>query len=275
MSFETEALQQQTQPSGSSRAYVGVVLEHGRAKFNFNPNEKSSYFVKLATPGGERVVWGKDLERVMRSKEYGVGDSIRLEFKGSEPVTVDAVRRDENGNAVGVEKVNAIRNTWDAQKIDPAALNQEHQRILQETVVSKAIPFQGSTSFGSPLASVRAAPSSIPFAGQNSMMGSHGIRGLTGLLNRGGGVLNKALLDHGLDRLESELRSEIVATSEQLNGIHDAAIARLSKEGNKEAPTADQVIECLRSSETDPSIEHLAKRMERLQALSSDRAERP
>jgi hypothetical protein len=38
----------------------GALVEHGPAKYQFDPDEKESYYARLSTPKGEKTIWGKD-----------------------------------------------------------------------------------------------------------------------------------------------------------------------------------------------------------------------
>lgn len=114
------------QPAGTANSsgekggpIIGRLVAHGRDHFNHDPDEKVSYFVTLRTPAGERKIWGKDLERSMAGGEFKPGDTISLERKGWEPVTVDANVRDDAGKVVGKEEIEAQRYVWDVQ---PAGL---------------------------------------------------------------------------------------------------------------------------------------------------------
>lgn len=101
-------------PSSSTlRAYAGRVIAHGAANFNDDPDENMSYFVKLDTDSGEETVWGVDLKRAMAETKANEGDTVLLEFKGKQPVTVNAPDRDENGKVIGSKQIETNRNTWE------------------------------------------------------------------------------------------------------------------------------------------------------------------
>ncbi|WP_426197145.1 LPD7 domain-containing protein [Massilia sp. DWR3-1-1] len=105
-------------PDSALRAYAGRVLEHGSAKYNHDPEEKQSYFVRLATPAGEKTVWGIDLKRAMAESKAKLGDAVNLEFKGNVPVTVEANKRDKAGKVIGKEEIDTHRNAWEVTKSD-------------------------------------------------------------------------------------------------------------------------------------------------------------
>lgn len=98
---------------------VGRLLDHGRANYKNDPDEKESYYVKLQTPGGERTIWGKDLERSMVDGKFKAGDGISLKLNDQENVKVKANVRDGAGKVVGEQEVAAKRNEWE---VKPAGL---------------------------------------------------------------------------------------------------------------------------------------------------------
>ena len=103
-----------------SRVFSGRVLEHGPAKYNHDPEEKQSYFVRLDTKAGEKTVWGVDLNRAMSDSKAKPGDEVKLEFKGKERVVVEALDRDEAGKVIGKKPIETNRNTWEVQISDKA-----------------------------------------------------------------------------------------------------------------------------------------------------------
>lgn len=94
---------------------VGRLVDHGRANYNHDKDEKPSYYVVLETQSGRRTIWGKDLERSMAGGEHKPGDGLSLQLKGKEPVTVDANVRDQGGKVVGKETIGAQRNEWEVK----------------------------------------------------------------------------------------------------------------------------------------------------------------
>lgn len=98
---------------------VGRLLDHGRANYKHDPDEKESYYVKLQTPAGERTIWGKDLERSMVDGKFKAGDGISLKLNDQENVKVKANVRDGAGKVVGEQEVAAKRNEWE---VKPAGL---------------------------------------------------------------------------------------------------------------------------------------------------------
>lgn len=89
---------------------VGRLLAYGKAHYQFNASEAESFFVRLLTQGGERVLWGKDLARaiVAAQTQPKIGDMVGARRVGREPVTVMA----RNTQA----EQQAHRNRWVVEK---------------------------------------------------------------------------------------------------------------------------------------------------------------
>jgi len=92
---------------------VGRFEEHGRAPYQFRPSEEPSYFLKVLTNRGERVLWGKDLERAIAQSatQIKVGDLIGARRIGGELVTVTIRQRDAEGRLVESTRP-ARRHRW-------------------------------------------------------------------------------------------------------------------------------------------------------------------
>lgn len=104
--------------SSTARIETGRLVEHGTAKYNFDPKEKDSYYVKLETEKGEKVIWGKDLQRAIGEANTKPGETVSLTLKGAKDVEVEANIRDKDGNIVGKQTVEAQRNKWEVNAAD-------------------------------------------------------------------------------------------------------------------------------------------------------------
>ncbi|MBW8832389.1 MAG: hypothetical protein JF606_23910 [Burkholderiales bacterium] len=100
------------------RVYAGQVVAHGADRFEFNKDNSMSYYVKLAQPEGEKIIWGVDLPRALEEGQVNVGDSVALEHRGMQPVTVKVKDRDATGRVIGEHEEAALRNTWFAANIE-------------------------------------------------------------------------------------------------------------------------------------------------------------
>ncbi len=64
----------------------GVLVEHGPAPYEHNPENRESYYITLERGGERHTVWGVDLERAIAEAGSQTGERIGLEVTGSEPV---------------------------------------------------------------------------------------------------------------------------------------------------------------------------------------------
>lgn len=100
------------------RVYVGKVVGNGEAPYQFDEKNALNYFLRLATPSGEKTVWSVDLKRALDENSIKVGDSIALEHRGVTPVSVAVTDRDEAGRVTGQHDEVVKRNTWHAVPIE-------------------------------------------------------------------------------------------------------------------------------------------------------------
>jgi|GEM_PF-6233260 len=97
------------------RVPEGKLVEHGTANYNFDANEKPSYYVKLRDARGrEHVQWGAGLRAAMQAAEALPGDTVQLRVTESKGVVVEGNVRDNDGRIVGRKTVDAHRNEWQA-----------------------------------------------------------------------------------------------------------------------------------------------------------------
>lgn len=95
---------------------VGVLLEHGKANFNFDKDEKENYYVKYRDDRGlDQITWGVDLERALKKSKAEIGQRVELENLGPEAVVVTANVRDGSGHVIGTQKIDTHRNKWRAK----------------------------------------------------------------------------------------------------------------------------------------------------------------
>jgi putative DNA primase/helicase len=101
------------------RLLVGRLQAHGHAPYQFRGGEDPSYFVRLLTDRGERVLWGRDLERAVATSatQPKIGDIVGARRTGREAVTVVARERDSEGRIVSQREQFAHRNRWVVEKV--------------------------------------------------------------------------------------------------------------------------------------------------------------
>lgn len=114
----------------TNRVYVGKVLEHGAAPYEHNPENEQSYYVKLQTEAGEKVVWGVDLKRAVDEGKAEVGDDVALAYQGRQAVTVKVKERDAQGKVIGEGERATNRNAWDVRKLE--TMREEAKERLTE-----------------------------------------------------------------------------------------------------------------------------------------------
>jgi hypothetical protein len=99
----------------------GVLLAHGPAPFQHQPENSPSYFVTVRTQAGDDATyWGIDLERAVRESEAIVGDRVRLVRQGRQRVQVQEPVRDEDGVVVDHTWKEADRMGWSVDRLAPA-----------------------------------------------------------------------------------------------------------------------------------------------------------
>ncbi|EGJ0968495.1 hypothetical protein IG911_003032 [Salmonella enterica] len=110
---------------------TGTLLEHGAAPYNFRKDESHSYYARLRTAEGERVVWGIGLRAAIADAGLNNNDLVTLQMTGKETVTVDVKQKGEDGKPLLDGKGQPVyrkeereRNKWTArQAIDPTVVS--------------------------------------------------------------------------------------------------------------------------------------------------------
>lgn len=71
---------------------IGRLLAHGRANYQFRVQNAESYYLKLGTSKGERLLWGADLERALLTGETQpqLGERVGARRVGREAVAMRA-----------------------------------------------------------------------------------------------------------------------------------------------------------------------------------------
>jgi hypothetical protein len=103
-------------PQSGERTYSGTLLEHGPAPYEFDSEAEQSYFLRIQTQRGPKVLWGLDFQRALQEAKAQPGDDIRVRQSGREKVTVKRRERDEAGRVVNERSVHAHRNQWEVRR---------------------------------------------------------------------------------------------------------------------------------------------------------------
>lgn len=113
----------------------GVLVDHGKAPFENDPNNRNSYFVTLSFREGEqRTIWGVDLARAMAKADPRIGDRIALEHKGSETVQLP-------------DGKTAERNSWEVVPIRDVAMKRLTERLARDASKETTLDYQKASTY--------------------------------------------------------------------------------------------------------------------------------
>ena len=111
----------------------GKLIKHGKANYNFDKDEKPSYYVKLTEANGrERTYWGAGLQKAMGSVDAQPGDTVQLRVTESKGVVVEGNVRDSAGQVVGRQTVDSHRNEWQATVTAKARTQERQERQAEQ-----------------------------------------------------------------------------------------------------------------------------------------------
>jgi hypothetical protein len=98
--------------TSDDRLIVGRLESHGPANYQFRADQSPSYFVKVVTNRGVKVLWGKDLARALAESraQPKVGSVIGVRRSGYETITIPE-RRDDAGRVTETRR-QVRRNQW-------------------------------------------------------------------------------------------------------------------------------------------------------------------
>jgi YD repeat-containing protein len=138
---------------------IGRLVDHGTANYQFRTAEDPSYFVKLLTSSGERVLWGKDLARAIAEGATAPksGDLVGARRIAREAVTVTSRQRDADGRVVAQEDRQAHRTRWVVEKVKFFAERAKLARQVREDHVDVSAAVRANPELKSTFLSIRAA----------------------------------------------------------------------------------------------------------------------
>lgn len=115
------------------------VLDFGKARCRFNPEERESFFIRVERQNGSRaVIWGTDLERAVAESGTAIGDRISLRKIGTEAVSVRQRPRDGQGPV----KKSSIAGQCNQWRIDVLS-----KRISEEALAYLQSRYEGHSSY--------------------------------------------------------------------------------------------------------------------------------
>jgi hypothetical protein len=146
-------------PRRSGQLLVGRLMEHAAANYQFRAKEDLSYYVKVLTSRGERILWGKDLQRALQEGETQpkVGDLIGARRVRREAITVTNRQRDAEGRVIAQDERLAHRTRWVVEKVAFFAERARLARRLRDEQVDVKETVRAHPELKSTFLSVRAA----------------------------------------------------------------------------------------------------------------------
>ena len=144
---------------GGADLLIGRLVDHGAANYQFRAAEDPSYFVKLLTSRGEKVLWGKDLARALTEASTlpKVGDLIGARRVAREAVTIMSRQRDAEGRVSAQEERFAHRTRWVVEKVQFFAERAKLARQVREDHVDVKATVRAHPELKSTFLSIRAA----------------------------------------------------------------------------------------------------------------------
>lgn len=138
---------------------IGRLKEYGPANYQFRAKEDPSYYMKLLTSRGERILWGRDLERAVTEGETRpkIGDLIGARRIAREAVTVTSRQRDSEGRVISQEERHAHRTRWVVEKVTFFAERARMARRLRDEQADVRETVRAHPELKSTFLSVRAA----------------------------------------------------------------------------------------------------------------------
>jgi hypothetical protein len=138
---------------------VGRLQAHGRAPYQFRPNEDPSYYAKILTNSGARIVWGKDLERAIEAGETQpkAGDVVGARRTAREAVTLTDRRRDADGRVVTQTEHHVHRTRWEVEKLQFFSERVKRARLAREAQIDARDEARKHPELRSAFLSLRAA----------------------------------------------------------------------------------------------------------------------
>jgi len=129
-----ESQQTQEQTRVQDGAISGILLNHGKANYQHDPQKEKSYFATIRTDKGERTMWGVGIEKAVSESGVSVGDKISLKKMGKEFVTVKEGIFNDDGKRIGENSVDTHRNKWEAGLLEKAEAfrNAPKEEVLQQ-----------------------------------------------------------------------------------------------------------------------------------------------
>lgn len=117
---------------------TGKLIDHGRATYQHDPRQPMSYFVKLETPRGDRIIWGVDLERAFKESltKPQAGEEVGLRAVRQDAVKVKKAARGADGKVAGMRELKTHRNRWLVETREFFEARAQAARTVLDTTVA-------------------------------------------------------------------------------------------------------------------------------------------
>jgi uncharacterized protein GlcG (DUF336 family) len=120
----------------ASSSEPAVLVKHGPAPYDNQPKNRMSYFATLRNAVGvERTIWGVDLARSLGEAGAEVGDTIKLQENGRQPVAIEGAGGPGGAGKVGQrvrwETAVLAKAVQAAPKIETVATGQHFGPIMK------------------------------------------------------------------------------------------------------------------------------------------------
>jgi hypothetical protein len=104
--------------ASDGRLIVGRLENHGPANYQFRADQSPSYYLKIVTNRGVRVLWGKDLARALAESrtQPKPGSVIGVRRTGYESFTIPERQRDGAGRITETQRL-VRRNQWIVESV--------------------------------------------------------------------------------------------------------------------------------------------------------------
>jgi hypothetical protein len=157
--FDAGSRRRELNPRRGGQLLIGRLKEHGPANYQFRAKEDPSYYMKLLTSRGDRILWGKDLQRAVTEGETRpkIGDLIGARRIAREAVTVTSRQRDPEGRVIAQEERHAHRTRWVVEKVSFFAERARMARRLRDEQADVRESVRAHPELKSTFLSVRAA----------------------------------------------------------------------------------------------------------------------
>lgn len=149
-----------SQSQQSDRSFhIGRLADHGAAPYRHDAKNSMSYFIRLETADGEREIWGVDLHRALKESltRPQIGDEIGVRAVRRDTVTLQAAKRDEDGNVIGNRPLTAHRNRWIVEQREFFAERAEAARVVRDPSIQPKAAVQQRPELAGTFLKIRAS----------------------------------------------------------------------------------------------------------------------